>query len=107
MVGAFAAHDGLPGQSKAEIAPGSGHDAEPADHIMVDLASAAIDLIIDGGEIMLHVDPLAYDLWSGEQHFQQTIARIFTIIVRMQEDTPAQVQSFRQFSPPNQKRRIV
>src|SRR2546425_3648617 len=90
-------HDGLPGQPGAQIALGSGHDPDPAHHIMVNFTSTAIDLVIHRGKIMLHVDPLTDHLRACHHDLQQPACRIFPIIIRMQKnpslerDPPGQV----------------
>ena len=87
VVGHLAIHDGLLGQSKPEIAPGSRHDTESPHHVVVDFTAAAVHIIVNRGEVVFHVDPLAYDLRTGQQHFEQTIAGILPIVVGMKKDT--------------------
>ena len=65
MIRPIAVDDGLPGQPEPEIAPRPRHDAETTHHIMIDLASAAVDFVVDSRKIVFHVDPLSHDLRRG------------------------------------------
>src|SRR5262249_57258716 len=56
---------------------------------------------------MFHVDALPHDLRTGQQDFEETIARIFPIVVGMQKDTASQVESLRQLAASDQERRIA
>ena len=76
MIRSRAVHDGLPGQARAQIALRAGHDSQPADDVVINLAAAAVDLLIHRGKIMLHVDPLADDLRTGHDHFEQPAVRV-------------------------------
>ena len=49
MVGDPIVHDGLPGQTEPEVAPGTGHDADASDDVVIDLTPASRDLV-DGRE---------------------------------------------------------
>ena len=106
MIGHIAVHHSLPGQSEPEIAPGTGHDADTSHHIVIDLAPAAIDLVVDRRKIMLHIDPLGHDLRGGQEHFQQPVVRIFPVVVGMQKDAPAQIEPLSEFPSTDDKGRI-
>ena len=83
---ALKAHcDHLLRQAEAKVAGRSAHHTHSSDDIVVHLAPAAVHLVVDGGEIMLHVDPLGHDEGSGHDRLQEFARGILAIVVGMQK----------------------
>ena len=78
-------------QPDAQIAPSPRHHADAAHNVMIDLAAAAIDFVVDGREIVLHVDPLRDHERRRHNRFEQFSGGILPIIVGMEERMPVQV----------------
>src|SRR6516162_7996883 len=107
MVWTRTIHDGLPGETRAQIALRPGHDPEAADNVMINFAATAVDLLIDDGEIMLHVDPLRDHLRPGHDHFEQLAVRIFPVIIRMEKNAPVELDAAGERAPADDKSRIA
>src|SRR5438093_12502030 len=71
MVRDLPIHHGLPGQSRSEVALHLGHDADPAHHVVIDLAPAAVPVVVHGRKIVLHGYPLGHYLRGGHDDLQQ------------------------------------
>ena len=71
VVGHGAVHHGLPGEAGSQITLWSGHDSETAHHIVINLATAAIDFRVRRGEVMLTVNPLPDNGWPGQYALKQ------------------------------------
>src|SRR5690349_20399565 len=78
-----AVHHGLPGEARAQIALRSGHDGESADNIVVNFAAASINVGVDHGKIMFHVDAWADELRSGENNVERSAGGVMKIVVGM------------------------
>ena len=81
MIRRAAVEDRLGGQPDAQVAPRAGHHADPADHIVIDLAAASIDFVVDGREIVFHVDPLRHHERRRHDRFQQFSRRVRPVVV--------------------------
>ncbi len=103
VVGTRATHHGLPGKSGAQIALRAGHHTKTTHNVMINLAAAAINVGINCGEVMLHVDPLRDNLRAGQYDFQQAAGGVFLMFVGVQENPPLQVKPAAPFSPTDKK----
>ena len=106
MVRDLPIHHGLPGQSRSEVALHPGHDADPAHHVVIDLAPAAVHVVVHGGKIMLHVDPLGHHLRGGHDDLQQPAARILKVVIRVKKRAPLQIERLGDVSPGNDEGRV-
>ena len=100
-------HDGLPGQAGAQIALRAGHDSQAADDVVINLAAAAVDLLIHRGKIVLHVDPLADHLRTDHDGLEQPAVRIAAIVVGMQKHPAVKMNPASERAPPDNKSRVT
>ena len=69
------------------------HADTPADDVVEHFVAAAKTEVVDGGCVILHVDPVRDDHGRGHDEFQHTAIGIALVIVIMQEGATLQVHS--------------
>ena len=107
VIGLRTVHDGLPGQAGAQIALRAGHNSQAADHVVINFAAAAVDLLIHRGKIVLHVDPLADYLRTGHDGLEQPAVRVAAIIVGVEKDPSVKIDAASERATPDDKSRIT
>ena len=86
VIRCLAVHHRLRRQSRAQITPRTGYDPKAPHDVVIHLAAAPIHLRVHRGEIVLHINPLADYLRSGQDYLEQEVGRVFPVIIRVQED---------------------
>src|SRR5262249_50375487 len=85
------------------IALGTGHDPQAAHHVVVNLAATAVDVRIDRGKVVLHVDPLADHLRPGHDDFQKPAGGIHPIVVGVEKHPAVKIDRAGKLAPTDDK----
>jgi hypothetical protein len=93
VVELIAGGDRLPGQPELQISGVTLEDADVADHVVQRLVARAEDLRIDGGEVVLGVDPLDHQPGGRQDRLQRRGIGVGAPVVGVKEGPALEVQA--------------
>jgi len=98
---------GLPGQSQTQVAVGAGQHPDVTDDVVGGLVAGAEHLVVDGGRVVLGVDPLGDDGGRRQDRLQDRVVPVEVGVVVVQEHPPVQVQVAGQRPRADDERRVA
>ncbi len=98
--------NGLPGQPGAEVAPMAGEGSEVVDGVVEGFVSRSEGVGVEGGEVVLVVDPLGHEEGGGHDCFQRLPVRVGVGVVGMQKHPSFQVAASTDVPRADEQRRV-